>query len=1080
VNYLSFVTSTSSPNLPIRALEFTNCTGGIISFSEAANVWEDPIQDLGTSLNADGRSNGDEVFDGYFMSYSHFPEASNLELAEHLNDRIRNDNTRFKWEDVLPKVQQMGKYRKDGETHIDFLMYDGDFFVPLVRLDLLEAHDKPLPNTWQEVVELAMYFNNSDLNDDGEPDYGFCHFPRLGAGYWDWWWPEALYSTWATSDQTHGMDQGFFFDETTMEPRIRNSGFRQAAEVWRELWRHGSDGCITPNFSTGRCAIGFAPPGCWKGLFLDPRDESEREGGDPFYGVKRTDENGTVVWYPKLKSGEYAEPYRFKPFGSTEVYDRETNALIPCTSRACPKAEPITPLTDRASILPPSPLLNQLINRAPFYWSGGLGTMIRKSTTLPKKDCMWDFFVYTNSPDTSVYDVANYASWLDSWRHSQLSSRDQFLRAGWSERSYEEHTKVMHWALSKESNGALNLRIPGLAEYTRDVVGGAMMLFIEGEISSTQLVDDVEREWNDITYRRKTLEQLDIYRAALGLDSLSEVEKCRLHRTLMDDTDPSVCRRYDPLDQATLLWAILAPTFMAILGLIAYYQMSRRMKAADSVWAIQSHELRFSDPPDIAGRGTFGLVLIAEYRGTRIAVKRVIPPRVENVSKGKNGSLHGVSRNSLLGNGYTEDKIARMKRRSSFDFVNETYSPEKESEHTVDAWIGQDHVATTITYGETQKTSVGWDASVDTKQSSKIRNNNNLDAMCTPPKETQRSTEVTVGTNSGRSTSGFGLGSTSLNSDSSMTRLLGKGSGSFSSWLHLKKKVSRTNDEYSRLKSDFIVEMRHLSKLRHPCITTVMGAVISKKDEPMLVMEYMDHGSLYDILHNDTLILEGDIILPILRDISQGMRFLHAADPKVIHGDLKAHNVLVDSKFRAKVADFGLSAKKCIGATGTPFWMAPELLRGESQNSTASDIYSFGIILYEVYSRKDPYQGESTLEVLRDVADPAKGKRPPVPPACPLKVSSIMIDCLMGDPEVRPNFEEIDMRLKRLDVESVEPGDYNLSKRMKKMRRRQSQSEELLLDIFPKHIADQLREGRKVRVPLVVTSVGVNVCLFFL
>ena len=92
----------------------------------------------------------------------------------------------------------------------------------------------------------------------------------------------------------------------------------------------------------------------------------------------------------------------------------------------------------------------------------------------------------------------------------------------------------------------------------------------------------------------------------------------------------------------------------------------------------------------------------------------------------------------------------------------------------------------------------------------------------------------------------------------------------------------------------------------------------------MLVMEYMDHGSLYDILHNETIILEGDLILPILRDVAQGLRFLHAADPQVIHGDIKSQNVLVDNRFRAKVADFGLSAKKTVGATGTPLWMAPE------------------------------------------------------------------------------------------------------------------------------------------------------------
>lgn len=84
----------------------------------------------------------------------------------------------------------------------------------------------------------------------------------------------------------------------------------------------------------------------------------------------------------------------------------------------------------------------------------------------------------------------------------------------------------------------------------------------------------------------------------------------------------------------------------------------------------------------------------------------------------------------------------------------------------------------------------------------------------------------------------------------------------------------------------------------------------------MLVMEYMDHGSLYDLLHNETMIIEGELLLPILRDVSQGVRFLHSAVPKVIHGDLKAQNILVDSKFRAKVADFGLSQKKSVGATG--------------------------------------------------------------------------------------------------------------------------------------------------------------------
>jgi serine/threonine protein kinase len=108
----------------------------------------------------------------------------------------------------------------------------------------------------------------------------------------------------------------------------------------------------------------------------------------------------------------------------------------------------------------------------------------------------------------------------------------------------------------------------------------------------------------------------------------------------------------------------------------------------------------------------------------------------------------------------------------------------------------------------------------------------------------------------------------------------------------------------------------------------------------------------------------------ILRDISSAMQFLHSATPPVIHGDLKSMNILVDNKNRAKIADFGLSSSSGRYGTGTPLWMAPELLRGDSGNTLATDVYSFGIILYEVYARRDPYEDEKdTIEVLRLVAD---------------------------------------------------------------------------------------------------------------
>lgn len=65
------------------------------------------------------------------------------------------------------------------------------------------------------------------------------------------------------------------------------------------------------------------------------------------------------------------------------------------------------------------------------------------------------------------------------------------------------------------------------------------------------------------------------------------------------------------------------------------------------------------------------------------------------------------------------------------------------------------------------------------------------------------------------------------------------------------------------------------------------------REDPLLVMEFMLHGSLYDLIHSEFVYLEGPMLLNILSDITQGMRFLHACKPQVIHCDLKASNILV-------------------------------------------------------------------------------------------------------------------------------------------------------------------------------------------
>lgn len=427
----------------------------------------------------------------------------------------------------------------------------------------------------------------------------------------------------------------------------------------------------------------------------------------------------------------------------------------------------------------------------------------------------------------------------------------------------------------------------------------------------------------------------------------------------------------------TILVAVLVPLVVlsAFAGLV--YVHVKKAKG-DRIWQVKVDELHFDDPPIIVGRGTFGLVLLAQYRGTAVAVKRVIPPLEMNNHKGK------------------KDNFKQFIDEDDDELESGTYSGSSSGSGFLKRrqFLGEGDIST---HQDADK-SLGY------------------------------------------SMKGINSGHTAKTT--------------------MAKKFGHT-DSHEKLKADFISEMRHLSTLRHPMITTVMGAVIDRKQEPMLVMEYMDYGSLHDVLHNDTMPLEGDLLLPILRDITQGIRFLHAANPQVIHGDLKAANILIDSKFRAKVADFGLSQKREVGATGTPFWMAPELLRGESENTAASDVYSFGMILYEVYSRKDPYQGELLLEVIMGVMSPDIMKRPKMPDATPPMVASIMEECLLDNPEARPTFTEMDLRLKRLSAANVEPGDTNLSVQAQR-NFKDKRAETLLYDIFPPYIADALRDGRKV------------------
>ncbi|TMW66113.1 hypothetical protein Poli38472_003878 [Pythium oligandrum] len=216
----------------------------------------------------------------------------------------------------------------------------------------------------------------------------------------------------------------------------------------------------------------------------------------------------------------------------------------------------------------------------------------------------------------------------------------------------------------------------------------------------------------------------------------------------------------------------------------------------------------------------------------------------------------------------------------------------------------------------------------------------------------------------------------------------------------------------------FREEVELMSSLRHPNIVQFIGATWDNCSNVCIVMEYLENGDMHSVLHSNIgrSFTWADPLLKMAIDAAQGMLYLHSQEIPVVHRDLKSVNVFCSATFGCKVGDFGLSRryKRDIDAlttlVGTPFWLAPEIIRSESYGPSA-DVFSFGIVLTELETRRTPYhdQEETGLKVLMRIAE--NKLRPSLPPTCPPRRRQLILDCLDGDPSRRPDFAEILRRL---------------------------------------------------------------------
>ncbi|PNI99769.1 BRAF isoform 1, partial [Pan troglodytes] len=210
-------------------------------------------------------------------------------------------------------------------------------------------------------------------------------------------------------------------------------------------------------------------------------------------------------------------------------------------------------------------------------------------------------------------------------------------------------------------------------------------------------------------------------------------------------------------------------------------------------------------------------------------------------------------------------------------------------------------------------------------------------------------------------------------------------------------------------------EVGVLRKTRHVNILLFMG--YSTKPQLAIVTQWCEGSSLYHHLHIIETKFEMIKLIDIARQTAQGMDYLHAKS--IIHRDLKSNNIFLHEDLTVKIGDFGLATVKSRWSgshqfeqlSGSILWMAPEVIRMQDKNpySFQSDVYAFGIVLYELMTGQLPYSNINNRDQIifmvgRGYLSPDLSK---VRSNCPKAMKRLMAECLKKKRDERPLFPQI-------------------------------------------------------------------------
>uniref|UniRef100_A0AAQ5Z4Z7 receptor protein-tyrosine kinase n=1 Tax=Amphiprion ocellaris TaxID=80972 RepID=A0AAQ5Z4Z7_AMPOC len=222
---------------------------------------------------------------------------------------------------------------------------------------------------------------------------------------------------------------------------------------------------------------------------------------------------------------------------------------------------------------------------------------------------------------------------------------------------------------------------------------------------------------------------------------------------------------------------------------------------------------------------------------------------------------------------------------------------------------------------------------------------------------------------------------------------------------------------------DFLSEASIMGQFDHPNIIRLEG-VVTRCKPLMIITEYMENGSLDAFLRKHDGQFTVIQLVGMLRGIASGMKYL--SDMSYVHRDLAARNILVNSNLVCKVSDFGLSrvleddpeaAYTTRVRRKIPIrWTAPEAITYR-KFTTASDVWSYGIVMWEVVSYGErPYWDMNNQDVIKAIEE---GYRLPAPMDCPVVLHQLMLDCWERERAERPTFSQI---LNMLDKLIRNPG----------------------------------------------------------